>query len=338
MKNFILVLVSILASLLLAEWISNRILPTEYMKPGAYEQQSARLHQASSVPGLDYEPRPDTQLTRNPAYAIWKTITIETNSFGMRSAEPVAPGIDGICTIAVLGDSFTFGMSIDQEQIYPNILESAYRQRHGEQSLQVLNFGVKGYGTREELLVLKYKALDWDPDLVIIGYYLNDPELRYPWNLQNYFRKPQWWQYSNILRNLAKVREGRKILEIGGGDYFKYLHFTEGEPWESVAADFREIGQLAKENDFPVLLVIFPHVTIADWPKNYLYAEIHAQVTREAEKHNFAVLDLFDAYSIHAAKNLIVEPGDAHPSPLGHSIAGTRIFSYIEDRGLLACP
>ena len=337
MKTFLLVLLSTVLSLAAAEWVSNRFTPTDFMKPGDYGEQASKLHQPSLIPGLDFEVQPNRELRRSPAYAMWTQITIRTNSYGMRGPEPIPPESGNVCTVAVLGDSFTFGMSIDQHLIYPSILERTLRQRYRDRTVQVLNFGVKAYGTREETLVLEHKALAWNPDLVVIGYYLNDPELRYPWNLPNHFREPEWWQHFNLLRHGARAIEGWKIRTVGFGDYFRYLHAEDGESWRSVQANFAKIARLTGERDIPVVLVLFPHVMLGEWGEYYQYRDLHEQITEEAERNGFVVLDLLEPYLVHDVLNLIVEPGDAHPSPLGHSIAGSRLFEFILDRQLLAC-
>lgn len=342
MRKLILLLIATALSLALAEIISNFIRPTDFMKPFAYgDKQASMLHRPADIPGLDYEVTPGKFLQRSPPHAPWTSITIKTNSFGMRGNEPVKPDAGNVCTIAILGDSFTFGSSIEQDDIYPGVLENLYREKNDDQSVQVLNFSVRGYSTRDEAQVLKHKALLWEPNLIVVGYYLNDPEYKYPWNLANYFRKPEWWQYSNILRLVAQATRNREIRVAGGGNYFRYLHAEDSDRWGSVVTAFENIGQLAGDRNIPVLVIIFPDIPRGDaasaW-NQYPYEDIHAQVIREAGRNGLSVLDLRDAYRVYPPGDLIVAPGDQHPSRLGHMIAATTVFRTIEDERLLACP
>ncbi len=339
-KDFYLLPIFTAFSLLLAELISSIFFPTTYMKPYYHDQwqkYTDQLHRPSNIDGLNYELKPNYEAMWVPKDEPSTTFIMKTNSFGMRSKEPIKPEAVKVCTVAILGDSMTFGGSVNQHLIYPSILERVFQERYGYRVVQVLNFSVKGYNTRDEALVLEHKALQWEPDLIVVGYYLNDPEFMFPRGIRNYFRKPEWWQYSNVLRLIAEADRGRKTRDLANGDWFRYIHLEDGESWRGFVTAFEKIGRLAGEDNIPVLVVIFPDVSPNTWG-HYPYVDIHAQVAREANRNGFSVLDLREIYGIHDAIDLMVKPTDPHPSRLGHSIAGVAIFNRIVDDGLLACP
>jgi hypothetical protein len=66
--------------------------------------------------------------------------------------------------IAIVGDSFTFGLEVPYEGTWGYKLE----QKLGAQ-FQVLNFGVDGYGLDQALLRYQRDVIPWHPDIVIIG-------------------------------------------------------------------------------------------------------------------------------------------------------------------------
>ena len=66
--------------------------------------------------------------------------------------------------IAVVGDSFTFGLEVRYEDTWPHQLERALG---GE--FQVLNFGVDGYGIDQSYLRYRRDVLAWKPEIVILG-------------------------------------------------------------------------------------------------------------------------------------------------------------------------
>lgn len=70
--------------------------------------------------------------------------------------------------ILVLGDSFTFGMGVNNNETYPYYLEQLLNNS------EVLNAGVIAYGTAQEELHLEKLLAEINPDLVILGFYIND--------------------------------------------------------------------------------------------------------------------------------------------------------------------
>jgi hypothetical protein len=68
--------------------------------------------------------------------------------------------------IAVLGDSYTEAFQVEIGQTFHGMLEAEYEDR-----LEVLNFGVSGYGTGQEFLTYKYFVRRFRPDIVILAFY-----------------------------------------------------------------------------------------------------------------------------------------------------------------------
>jgi hypothetical protein len=66
--------------------------------------------------------------------------------------------------IAVVGDSFTFGLEVRYENTWPHQLE-----RMLGPEFQVLNFGVDGYGVDQAYLRYRRDGLAWRPEIVILG-------------------------------------------------------------------------------------------------------------------------------------------------------------------------
>lgn len=71
--------------------------------------------------------------------------------------------------IALIGDSYTFGLEVRYEDTWGHQLEVMF----GEE-FQVLNFGVDGYGIDQMYLRYKKHVLPWHPDIVIFGFINHD--------------------------------------------------------------------------------------------------------------------------------------------------------------------
>jgi hypothetical protein len=102
----------------------------------------------------------------------------EINSFGMRDENFDIDSIKDRYRIAVIGDSHTYSTNVKNiAETFPAQLEK-YLNQHAEQRMvKVLNFGVPGYNTAQELEVLKAKALIFEPRMVILQYCINDTHI-----------------------------------------------------------------------------------------------------------------------------------------------------------------
>ena len=88
---------------------------------------------------------------------------IAINSAGMRDIEYTLAKPPGKKRIAVLGDSFTSSMGVDLPEAFTEIMEAKLLR-----DVEVLNFGVNGYGPAQEMLILQKRAIQYQPDLVVM--------------------------------------------------------------------------------------------------------------------------------------------------------------------------
>ena len=172
------------------------------------------------------------------------------------------------------------------------------------------------------------KAIDWDLDLVIVGYTFNDPEIDPIQPLHSYYQEVSWWQYSNVLRLIAKAKQLWDVKKYGAGDYYRYLHATNGQKWQSVVSSLEEIKSVAAEKKIPVLLSIFPITGNRSWA-DYPYKDLHQQVINIANEKGIYVVDLYENFSQYPSQVLMVSPVDNHPSKLGHEVAAYAIYQWI---------
>lgn len=322
--NLLLFAVTVLVLLGVTEVALSLFYPIDYLKvPERTPDNLFReiLHRASDVPGLAFELSPNRQKK-------FEQVWVRTNNFGMRDTEPVPIEDDSVFRIAVLGDSFTFGYRVTGEETYPNILEARLNEGAPEKRFDVLNMGVSGYGTQDEALVLEHKALAWKPDLIIVGYVLNDPETGPVQPLTSYFQEPAVWQRFHLARLIARVKHGLDVKFLGGGDYYRYLHAKGHENWDSVVSGLEDIRRLTEERQIPVLVVVFPERPEKRWG-SYLYDDLHQQVVDISLEKDFAVIDLLERFKKHPPRRMRVRLLDSHPSTWGHAVAADAIYKWI---------
>ena len=79
---------------------------------------------------------------------------------------------EGTLRVLVLGDSFTIGYEVGQDETYSAVLERYLRR--GRPDVEVINAGMSGSSTAEALILLEKEGIKYDPDVVVLGYYGND--------------------------------------------------------------------------------------------------------------------------------------------------------------------
>ncbi len=114
---------------------------------------------------------------------------------GTRYARARQPGRD---RVLLLGDSITFGYRVADEATFAARLEAA------RPDLDVLNFGVEGYGTAQELLRLQRDGLRYRPDVVVLNMCIeNDPVDN--WRAANLYEEQHAQPY-------FRLEQGRLVL------------------------------------------------------------------------------------------------------------------------------
>lgn len=119
----------------------------------------------SSDPERRYEAVPDAEGW------VWNTF-IKINSYGFRDRNYRPEKKEGIQRIIVLGDSITFGTGMKLDDIYTERLEELF-SRNGMR-VEVLNLSLPGYDTLAEVNMLEKIGILFRPDMVILGYCIND--------------------------------------------------------------------------------------------------------------------------------------------------------------------
>ena len=99
-------------------------------------------------------------------------VNVRTNSYGLRGPDPVIPKPAGTTRILMVGDSYTFGFPVRDEETFSVLIQQAL-QAHGW-PVDVVNAGVSGSSPTLHYLALRDQFLAFEPDLVILWFDLGD--------------------------------------------------------------------------------------------------------------------------------------------------------------------
>jgi hypothetical protein len=102
------------------------------------------------------------------------TSYVSINSHGLRDREiePAKPA--GTFRVLMLGDSFVEGAQVPLEDTAAKRLEVTLRDAAAGRPLDVVNAGNAGFGTGQELLFLDNDGRTYQPDLVVLVYFIDN--------------------------------------------------------------------------------------------------------------------------------------------------------------------
>ncbi len=141
----------------------------------AAPQPLRRDPQNAHVPfGPFYRPRPGLDI---PVVISGHATRWTINSLGLRGRETTVVKPPGVYRIAGIGDSFTFGYTVDAEQVFLRRVE-ALANTHlplgPAVRFEAVNFGTGGYGTVAERYRLEHDALRFVPDCVVLAIFIGN--------------------------------------------------------------------------------------------------------------------------------------------------------------------
>jgi len=322
-----------------------------YNPLGDWQSGGDYVLRASVYPDLKYELTPGATGGLSPT-------DIKINSQGFRGPEPSSSPSGQ--RVIVLGDSIAFGNFVRLEDTFSSQLQQ--RLSSGKQDVEILNFGVGGYDTLQEVSLLEIRGLKYHPNLVVVAYCLNDISIASTNLEQIEWRSQKSFLYRSrlaqfVVSNIEKIRLKRWLSHMNQPDVFhrEYEHQIDTISDDEVelldlmrnapkypsttyygARDrvrrlrysFRRLASLSRENGFTVVIMIVP-LLIGD-AGTYSHRTAHHIVEMEARRAGFDTIDLTDAFMRAGMGNLKSEFGDIiHPNRRGHAIMADLLSEYV---------
>ncbi len=269
----------------------------------------------------------------------------ETNSWGFRDVERDVEKKPGTFRILALGDSFTFGAGVKfKESLYTAVLERKLNEFAGADAIfEVINSGLKGLNTAEQLDYLQTEGLRLDPDLILVGHVFNDAETAQIRNARSQERRTStllptryhvvlsYYSFTYYLarQNFLALMEGRSNRDGKKSDFRAYLDTLYGEPnlsdYEQVMLD---LTRRAEDRGIPVLWFSFPEIR-AIRRDPYPFSDVRDTLREIAERNQLRFVDLHDAIAASDADGLTVSAWDGHPNEVVQKIAADELFERL---------
>src|SRR2546428_2349178 len=127
-----------------------------------------------------YQPDESRGFALRPNMAGWYRkegeAYVRINSDGLRDSEHSKAKPPDTVRIAVLGDSYPEAFPVAMEDAFWAVMEKNLQQcgAFGGNKIEVINFGVSGYGTAQELITLREHVWEYSPDIVMLAVTTNN--------------------------------------------------------------------------------------------------------------------------------------------------------------------
>ncbi len=108
------------------------------------------------------------------AWNAFPPIAIQTNSIGLRNREVSMPKPANTKRIVFVGDSFTMGWGVNEEDTFVRTSETLLNKQGLAFPIETVNAGFSAAGPSGYYIYLKYFGLDLDPDVVVVGFFIGN--------------------------------------------------------------------------------------------------------------------------------------------------------------------
>jgi len=250
-------------------------------------------------------------------------VNVSINSDGLRDKE-YSPEKGDAYRMIFLGDSLTFGWGVEIEDTFQYVLE----EELGKTSpTEIINFGTGNYNTEQEVNLFFDKGIKYDPDKVVLFYFINDaevtPEKSGLWFLgYSHLISFYWSRINSLMNNIVAA----KSFE----EYYSTLYQEEQEGWVNSKNALIELRDYCRENGIALQVVLLPELHDTD---NLIFTQVYDRISNFLEENGIDYMSLVKLFKAHGNEiELWVSFDDAHPNGLAHGKIAESLVEFISKK------
>ena len=291
-------------------------------------------------------------------------IPASTNRHGHRSDDvPLVKG-KNVFRILVLGDSFTVGADVGEQDTYSSQLQRLLNQ-DSSQRIEVINTGVGGWGPFEYAQYYEHYGRKFDPDLIVLGFFVGNDILETDKGFRNtailgrrisrekaigrLVKLKVWLHVHSHLARLVMLRRDDERIEESDCEVFpdfvlslyrqRAINYREDFPGirgktERTIWQILRIKKRADEQGIPLLVVVIPDETqINSTLRKLVFTDSHEY---EIDLPQSLLTEWFDREGIRALDLLPTFRADprclyrnTHWTEEGHRLAAEKILRQV---------
>jgi lysophospholipase L1-like esterase len=117
---------------------------------------------------------PNKNCLLQSTFNSFSPVVVKTNSLGLRNPEIDKRKMPETKRILFIGDSFTMGWGVKEEEAYPRVTEKLMQKMNLPYRIETINAGFTAAGPSGYYLYLKLYSQELQPDIMVIGFYLGN--------------------------------------------------------------------------------------------------------------------------------------------------------------------
>lgn len=305
-----------------------------------WPERGGGLFRDSEDPVLIFENNPGAMKTltyREHADGPARVLEMRVNEQGFRGPVVARERTPGTLRVACLGDSHTFGEGVVADQTWPAHLARELADT-GLTPPEVMNCGVNAYDTLQEVLWMEREVLGYEPDVVLLQYYVNDTAARgLPMpapddavlSLASPHRKDWVADLRGVSRFADLVLDGlyrRRGLAVYS-DLRTQLYEPENPGWLRVQDALRRARDGLAERDIAFGLVLYPF--LVQRGPTLTSHDAFRIVMEFCESEAIPYLDTEAAFLAHDVDALRVSVHDYHGNGVAHEIFAREVAAWM---------
>jgi len=261
-----------------------------------------------------------------------RTFAYRTNGQGLRDRDRFKKQ-PGAKRVLVIGDSYTWGYAVAEEEAFPQTAERLLEER-GFPDIEVINGGVPDYNTRQERQLLERLMPVYQPDAVFLAYLVNDaePSTAMPTPPEETYRHASSWFLTELAevanRRVFRSRVFRSRKDTIAGNYLD--GFAENSlKWRDSRQAIQEMRDMCAAARVPLAVLILPDFT-QGFNDQYAWRPIHEAVASWGRELGVPVFDLLIPFRGEDHVSLWV-PWDGHPNAEAHRRIAEFLIARIRE-------
>jgi hypothetical protein len=307
---------------------SATFIPRRFEPAGVPYVHNPQYNQFVYQPGAVFASVYDVSGDRRSYFGADGKVVYRLNMLGLRGPDVSGAKPPNGFRVLCLGDSITFGEGVREEDTYAMQLQKLLGAAMPDRKVEVINNGVQGYGTKEEVNAYRLVGAGYQPDVVVIGFYLNDAT-DFAETIRQNDEKSKELVLSPLARmsKIWEVIERRRHARALQEEFFETTRRSfQSKNWEQCKDALLTLRGDALRWKFRIVVAIFPVLwDLGDYP----LADVHKLVTDSFKSLGVEYIDLLDVFRGRDAESLWVHPTDQHPNEIAHRLAAQRIAEYL---------
>jgi lysophospholipase L1-like esterase len=288
-------------------------------------------------------------------------VSVRINEAGLRMDREIPLArTPGVPRVLFLGDSFTFGQGVEAHQCFTDLIQRDWPQA------EILNFGVSGTGTDQQLLFYREQGSRYAPDLVVLDFYVGCATR----NSQFVLQTPKGWrlkprfeleQGSLVLTHvpvpdtlvtnlrdlyphdrkagwatLAKrfLREHSRLYSLVRSKFgSNVVYDSTQKPWQLTAAIMRQMAEEVRGNGCQFAVAFFPSLEEASRGGS---TQLRDQVGDLCAELDVPFLDLLPVFqgkekdTVSERNTPLYFPQDKHWNAEGHKLVAKELLPWLK--------